>query len=435
VPDATFDRPDLTTFARLDELGLEVVGQRVEPDRAVLACRVVEPDRWCRRCGCEGAPRDTVVRQLAHEPMGWRPTTLEVTVRRYRCTGCAHVWRQDTSRAAEPRAKLSRRGLRWALEGIVCQHLTVARVAEGLGVSWNTANDAVLAEGKRVLIDDPRRFDGVTVIGVDEHVWRHTRRGDKYVTVIIDLTGVREGTGPARLLDMVEGRSKQAFKQWLNGRPRAWRDSVEVVAMDGFTGFKTATTEELPDAVAVMDPFHVVRLAGDALDQCRRRVQLDTCGHRGRKSDPLYNARRTLHTGADLLTDKQKDRLAALFAADEHVEVEVTWGIYQRMIAAYRQPDRARGRKLMQKLINSISHGVPEALTEITTLGRTLKRRAADILAYFDRPGTSNGPTEAINGRLEHLRGSALGFRNLTNYIARSLLETGGFRPQLHPDL
>jgi transposase len=65
--------------------------------------------------------------------------------------------------------------------------------------------------------------------------------------------------------------------------------------------------------------------------------------------------------------------------------------------------------------------------------GRTLKKRATDVLAYFDRPGTSNGPTEAINGRLEHLRSSALGFRNLTNYIARSLLETGGFRPQLHP--
>ena len=86
--------------------------------------------------------------------------------------------------------------------------------------------------------------------------WRHTRRGDKYVTVIIDLTGIRDRTGPARLLDMVEGRSKQAFKQWLAERDQAWRDRVEVVAMDGFTGFKTATTEELPDATAVMDPFH-----------------------------------------------------------------------------------------------------------------------------------------------------------------------------------
>ena len=87
----------------------------------------------------------------------------------------------------------------------------------------------------------------------------------------------------------------------------------------------------------------------------------------------------------------------------------------------------------MQQLIGSISHSVPTVLREVIALGRTLKRPAVDVLAYFDRPGTSNGPTEAINGRLEHLRGSALGFRNLTNYIARSLLETGGFRSRLHP--
>jgi transposase len=432
VPDATFACPDLTTFCRLDELGLEVTGQRLEPDRAVLACRIVEEDRWCRRCGEEGNPRDTITRRLAHEPFGWRPTTLLVTVRRYRCAGCAHVWRQDTSKMAEPRAALSRRGLRWALEAIVCQHLSVARVAEGLAVSWNTANNAVLAEGRRVLIADPARFDGVSVIGVDEHVWRHTRRGDKYVTVIIDLTPVRDKTGPARLLDMLEGRSKKAFQQWLADRPPQWRDHVEVVAMDGFSGFKTAATEELPDAVTVMDPFHVVRLAGNALDECRRRVQLATCGHRGRTTDPLYRSRRTLHTGADLLTDKQKARLASLFAADAHAEVEATSTMYQRTVAAYREPDRKKGRAMMAALITTLSEGVPKPLQELLTLGRTLTKRAADVLAYFDRPGTSNGPTEAINGRLEHLRGSALGFRNLPNYIARSLLEAGGFRPQLH---
>jgi len=142
VPDATplagLARPDLTAFCRLDELGLEAIGQRLEPDRAVIACRVAEPDQRCRRCGCEGAPRDTVVRRLAHGPIGWRPTLLEGVARRYRCSGCGHVWRRDTSAAAEPRANLSRRGLRWVLEGIVVQHLTVARVAKGLGVAWNT---------------------------------------------------------------------------------------------------------------------------------------------------------------------------------------------------------------------------------------------------------------------------------------------------------
>lgn len=427
--------PCLTTFCRLDELGLEAVGQHLEPDRAVLECRVVEPDDWCRRCGCQGVARDTVTRRLAHEPFGHRPTILQIRVRRYRCTGCGRTWRQDTSKAAPPRAKISRGGVRWALEGIVVDHLSVSRVAAHLGVSWHTANTAIIAEGKRVLIDDPTRFDGVTTLGVDEHVWRHTRRGDKYVTVIIDLTPIRNGTGPARLLDMVEGRSKQAFKQWLAARPKAWRDGVDVVAMDGFTGFKTAAAEELPQAVPVMDPFHVVRLAGDAVDRCRQRVQQQTLGHRGRSGDPLYGARRTLHTGADLLTDKQRGRLEALFAVDEHVEVEATWGIYQRIVAAYREPDKTKAKQMMQAVIDAVATGVPAALTEIHRLGRTLKQRAADVLAFFDRPGTSNGPTEAINGRLEHLRGSALGFRNLTHYIARSLLEAGGFRPLLHSRL
>ena len=171
---------------------------------------------------------------------------------------------------------------------------------------WISVNDAVLAAGRDLLIEDPHRFDGVKVIGVDEHCWRHTGRGSHYVTVVIDLTPVRAGTGPARLLDMVPGRSKQVFKTWLDAQNHEFCQGIEVVAMDGFSGFKTATAEELPEAVAVMDPFHVVALAGDALDQARQRVQRETTGHRGRSGDPLYGARKTLRTGADLLTEPQE---------------------------------------------------------------------------------------------------------------------------------
>ena len=64
--------------------------------------------------------------------------------------------------------------------------------------------------------------------------------------------------------------------------------------MDGFTGFKSAAAEELPDARAVMDPFHVVHLAGDALDECRRRIGQELHHRRGRATDPLYKARRML---------------------------------------------------------------------------------------------------------------------------------------------
>lgn len=86
----------------------------------------------------------------------------------------------------------------------------------------------------------------------------------------------------------------------------------------------------------------------------------------------------------------------------------------------------------MQVVVDFLKSGVPTVLTELRTLKRILNRRAKDVLTYFDGPGTSNGPNEAINGRLEHLRGSALDFRNLSDYLARSLLESGRFRPKLH---
>ena len=90
----------------------------------------------------------------------------------------------------------------------------------------------------------------------------------RIVTVILDVTPIRDRRGLSRLLDMIPGRSKKVFQTWLASQPHTWRERIEVVAMDGFTGFKSAAAEELPDATAVMDPFHVVHLSGDALDEC-----------------------------------------------------------------------------------------------------------------------------------------------------------------------
>ncbi len=145
------------------------------------------------------------------------------------------------------------------LWSVVIDRMSISRVATSLGASWHTVNDAVLTAGRQLLINDPTRLDGVRVLGVDEHCWRHTHHGAKFVTVIIDLTPVRDGTGPGRLLDMVSGRSKAVFSTWLQAQSAVFRAGVETVAMDGFTGYKSATAEALPDtvavAVAVMDPF------------------------------------------------------------------------------------------------------------------------------------------------------------------------------------
>ena len=424
--------PCLDSFCRLDRLGLSVTAQIIAEDHSVLVCHPTTSATTCPECGGGGVRHDTVIRRLAHVPFGWKPTVLEVLVPRYRCLPCRRLWRHDLRAAAPTRGKLSRDAITLAVKHIVIDRLSIARIAAILGVAWNTCSDAILAAARDLLLDVPTRLDGVTTIGVDEHVWRHTRFGDKFVTVVIDLTPTRTKTGPSRLLAVLEGRSKQAFKTWLEQQSDAFRAGVEIVAMDGFTGYKTAAVETINDVITVMDPFHVVALAGDKLDQCRQRLQQETLGHRGRSGDPLYGIRRVARTRAGLLTPKQWFRLLNVFRDDCHAAFEITWEVYQRVVDAYQAPAPQRGKQLMTELIDAIKAGVPDGLEELRTLGRTLHRRRLDILAFFDHPGTSNGPSEAINGLLEHLRGTARGFRNLGNYIARCLLDAGGFRPLIH---
>ena len=237
-----------------------------------------------------------------------------------------------------------------------------------------------------------------------------------------------DGRGPARLLDIRPGRSADVLRTWLQERDPGFRSQVQVVTMDGFTGYATAVDQVLPQARKVMDPFHVVHLAADKLTGCRQRLQRETTGRRGRKDDPLYKHRRTLLTRRNYLTERQNRRLDLLWATDdEYVALEVTWMFYQDMIQAYGHPKKSEGKKLMERIINTLRKGVPKGLEELAQLGRTLWRRREDVLAYFDI-GASNGPVEAINGRLEHLRGTALGFGNLDHYILRCLIHSG----QLH---
>ena len=163
--------------------------------------------------------------------------------------------------------------------------------------------------------------------------------------------------------------------------------------MDGFSGYKSAAASQLPGAVTVMDPFHVVHIAIDALEQCRQRVQQETLGHRGRKGDPLYAARKTLLTGTDILTDTSQARLDALFACPDHADVHTTWRIYQDLLAAYRDRDPRRGKNTLRQLITMITRpSLPHTCIELARMGRTLKRRAGDILAYFDHPPHQQRP-------------------------------------------
>ena len=171
----------------------------------------------------------------------------------------------------------------------------------------------------------------------------------------------------ARLLDLVVGRSGPAYAAWLCDRGAAFRARVEVATLDPFRGYKNAIDDQLADAVAVLDAFHVVKLAGHALDEVRRRVQQEIHGHRGRKNDPLYRIRNILHAGAEHLTERQQARLAAAIAADErHDEVWVAYQCAQQVRAAYHQNSHAAGRAVAEKVLDSFPSSPIPDLTLVT---------------------------------------------------------------------
>ena len=243
---------------------------------------------------------------------------------------------------------------------------------------------------------------------------------------MVDLTRDASGCLRARLLDVVPGRSGTAYAAWLQGQQPAFVAGVEHAALDPFRGYANAIRDELPDAVAVLDAFHVVRLGTQVVDEVRRRVQQDTLGHRGHKHDPLYRVRALLRRGAEHLSPRQHARLdAALTAGDPSWEVTIAWQCYQQLRSIYHAPTPTAGRRTAEKVIVDF----PTCpIPEVARLGRTLRAWRSQILAYFDSAGVSNGGTEAINGLIEKTRRLAHGFRTFSHYRLRILLAASGTR-------
>ncbi len=411
------DRLHVVCVERDEGGGLRVT---VESARQVMGCP---------RCGVVASSHGRRPVRLVDAPCFGAPVELRWRKRTWECRepGCpVGVFTEQDESIAKPRAMLTARACRWAVHQIRREHGSVSGVARQLGTAWKT----VWASIKPILVaaaDDESRFAGVTTLGVDEHIWHHVspaKRGPKELTGMVDLTRDKAGRTHARLLDLVPGRSGTVYKDWLTERGEPFRRRVQVATLDPFRGYKNAIDDQLADAVAVLDAFHVVKLATQAVDEVRRRVQQDIHGHRGRSGDPLYRIRNILRAGEEHLTERQQHRLAAAIAADNrHDEVWVAWQCAQRVRAVYHQPDPAIGRALAEKILD----GFPCCpIPEIARLGKTLQQWRDAFLGYFHTGGANNGGTEAINGLIELHRRIARGFRNRDNYRLRMLLIAGG---------
>lgn len=349
---------------------------------------------WCRRCdvlvGLEGVHVEDVER---------RPGLLQVTVSSpggvTGCPGCGVVavgrgrrrrllhdvpgtgrvvivWRQRVWRCVEgacpvgtfveqlpelvqSRRSITQRAITWAIGQLRREHATVSGLARQLGVSWKTLWKAIEPELVR-MAQCERRYENVTTLGVDEHLWHHgdtRRKGPKELTGMVDLSRDVHGHTHARLLDLVPGRSKKAYADWLSERGASFRSQIQIAALDPFGGYKAAIDEQLADVTAVLDAFHVIKLGTTMVDEVRRRVQHATLGRRGRKGDPLYGIQTILRAGAERLTDRQFERLAtAIEAHPAHDEVYIALRCAQDLRAAYRTKNTQAGKTRALKILD-----------------------------------------------------------------------------------
>ncbi len=300
----------------------------------------------CDGCGTRAQLKDRRDVALVDLAAFGRPAVLVWDKRRWSCpeADCAvGTFTEVDRRIAAPRAKMTDRAGRWATVQVGRLGRTVAEVADELGCDWHTVMDAVTVYGTALLAADTSRTDGVTALGLDETLFvrRGARHTKSWATSVVDVGG--DDRAP-KLIEVIEGRTAKRCRSGSTRSPQAWRDAIRWGTLDLSGSVSQGVQRPLPDAVQVADPFHVVKHANSKVDECRRRVQNDTLGHRGRKDDPLYRCRRLLTKAHERLDEKGNDKLTGLLeAGDPQGEVRMTWHAKETVRGLYDIDDPDTG--------------------------------------------------------------------------------------------
>jgi len=387
----------------------------------------IETVAGCPTCGTIAKAKDrreVLLRDLAQ---GGRAVRIRWRKRVWACADvdCPKRTWTEGSWLAAPRQHLTLRAQEEICRRVGEENASVALCARNFGVGWHTAWSAVVATGAP-LVEDSERTEGVRAVGLDETMYRRARRGRRRVLV----TGVVD-VDTGRLLDVFEGREAADLRGWMAEMPATWLARIEVVSVDPHEGYRSAVVNPTPatsrpspwaEATIVVDPFHVVRLANQAVTKCRQRIQQDVLGHRGHKDDPLYRIRRLLLVGAERLDERGWERLhEGLNRGDRLDQVLDAWTAKEKVRDVYLTDDPELAA---ERLDDAIAFTAASDVPEVKTLGKSLRRWRTAILAHHTT-GASNGPTEAVNLTIKAVKRCGRGFRNFSNYRLRLLLVAG----------
>ncbi len=349
-----------------------------------------------------GHEGDRSPRRRAQGGVFWRK-------RRLRCREgfCARSsFTQQAPEHISPRARLTER-----LRDLITRALrtrAVSEVAAEHGLNWRTVWRTAEARIRAALaarpILVPRR------LGLDETSFCRPQR---FATGFVDLDS-------GRLVDLVEGRSKRLVGDWLEALDPEVRAGIVDVALDPFAGYNAAVRDGC-DARITIDKFHAVRLANQVVTEVRCRRQQELTGHRGRKGDALYGARRDLLRGRERLSEHALGRMRAAFVADDELELECAWVAKETFRDIYEAPDRADATRQLAAWHRLV---VAYDIDELNTFAKTIAQWQNQFLNYFDSRAT-NAASEGRNLIIKQVKRSGFGFRRFDHYRLRVLFRCG----------
>ena len=390
---------------RLHLWGVRVRGVGVDSvDR--LDVEVESSREWsrCPQCGfrCHKV-WDRRAKRVRDLEVSGRRTTLVWRRRRFCCGNCGERHLEDH---AEFQAGLTRRLARRLVKD--ARVMSIRAVARHHGVGWHRIMRLVRAHSGRVA--QRRRARPARVLLVDE---TSIRRRHRYVTVVAS-----GDTG--EVLAMIPGRTKGSLSRFFRDQGPDWCRQVEIVVSDGSRSYQAAIAQYLPDALHVLDRFHVARWFTEGLTLVRRELQRRDPDQRPPTYEPdLFRARFTLLRRADHLTDAHQEHLDRLF--DAHPRLRTAWDALQELYRIYEADDLDGANAALGRFADLYATG---QIPEYRDIVDTIIAWGAQILAYHPSRRATNGPLEGTNNLLQILRRVAHGFTNYDNYAARGLLVT-----------
>lgn len=393
--------------------------ERRGPDVELMIEQVVGDVR-CPNCAGRAQVKERPVVHYVDLPVYGVPMSLAWKKHRMRCVNprCPkRSWVLSDHRIAAKNCLLTTRAAKWATVQVGGGR-TVSEVAAELSCDWHTVNEAVTTYGEALLAADRKRLNKTTAIGLDEtsFVKLSSRNHTDYATTVADVEN-------HQIIEILPTRKYTDVAGWIDKQPRSWKERIRFGALDMSATYAAVYTVMLPTAAQVVDPFHVISLANRSLDAVRRRVQTEQTGHRGRRDDPLYRARRVLLRSEENLDAGATERLWSLLAlGDPGAEVAIAYRVKERLREFYRTRDPDQAKAMLRELeAHCRRRTMPP---EIQRLGRTLKAWF-DKIANFHLARVSNGPTEALNNLIKRIKRIGFGFRNFENYRIRALLYAG----------